>query len=1239
MQSLPRLVGGVFFWACVCGWVGAQDREYVCRFTTAPPAIDGDLTDACWNTAAPSPVFHTLGPAAQEVPSRMKVRFLCDNECLYVAVTAESRPAKTPAAQPEHQRRGTVFDDDSVEVFLHTSPASSDYYHFTLNSDDMARVAHADPKSPSGQGGDAKWTADWKHATKKRLGGWDAEMAIPFKSLSAKPPQGFVWLVKVGSNAPGFPHAMWPQNPTTSFHEPTAVGYLIFRDRNLLLNGNVEGPMGANGVPEGWSFNYHDAEGKGIIRVCETDAPEGRRCIRYEKTTPEMWFPQLWLKPVSVQPHSAYRFSLLVNSGKRFVVRYTLFDAAGKRVRKSGADQVATKGYERRTVSFRVEDDAASLGVGVQLSQTTGVLWADDARLERVNDLEFKRRQSPDAHPHQKLDQLAARRPFKPRAQVMRGDSIQPERVIFKDTGTGATIWRLTDTPGGSTRHFYMEIPPWNCDGSAMVLRSSDWDGRFNVLLSPDGSAMTRLPVSAAGYTWDRKDPDRLYYCKGAGDGKTAAIDCSLKDCKETVLKTFEGDTSVWPVSQDNKYLLIRESFPGAPWSKRSRIHLLSLDGKEDCVLDPKGQIHQLWFTKLPDHSVEFEYEHKGFKTGDYPEGNFMMRPDGSIRRIYGGEGLWAGHRAHSPSGRLMMPGGQLQTVNKLTGEIKPLSNMSSNHQSWETDESWLAASADPYLIRLAADGRGFVQRIGSHNSGIGHSTYWTEAHPAMSPDGTKLGYASSMLGDIDFYFMVMMLPGRPECPAARTGDGKVALNWQPPKHAREIAGYLVYRARHSGGPYEQITRTAVADCGFTDAPLESGAFYYCVTSLERCGLESLKSAEVCTDPSWQGPVRHVFEAEFAPVAALPAMEEFDPGASGLYCMNLGQDKPAKDFSMRFNVPRDGRYSIWLRAKSPDNSFTLACRLDGGPVTKCEDREGGWRWMKLVGGAELAKGGHLLALVPSVPYVLVDQLLVTDDPAPPTGMEAADTTPPPPPTSLSARATGSYSIRFEWQAVDCLDFHHYNLYVSGSPECKALQENLVASPSATSYLHWGLLAGKTYYGRVTAVDRAGNESEPSPVAAISTPPIPGRLFAQWETKWRTRESPQTEVVFESPVETDVVVWTRWQSFETKLGETKDGFGLALDGRSMGHQLIRFGYICVGHGGPVPGDWLWNFTAPLAGGPDAEQFGFHVGKGRHALKLVAGKDSDLECGGIIVTNDLGFMPTGAYTSFLPMRSRE
>ena len=1235
MQRLLRLAGGTVLWACVCGWVGAQDREYVCRFTHVAPAIDGDLTDACWNATEPSPVFYTLGSAAEKVPSRMTVRFLCDDERLYIAVDAESRPGKEPVAQQERQRDGAVFNDDSVEVFLHTSPTGADYYHFALNCDNAVFDAHVDPKATPGQG--AKWNADWAHATRKRPGGWSAEMAIPFKSLGAKPPpQGFVWLVKAGSNAPGYPHAMWPQNPSASFHEPTAVGYLVFRDRSLLANGNVEGPISANGVPEGWSFVYHDAEGKGVIRVSDTGAPEGKRCIRYEKTTAEMWFPQLWLKPVPIQPHSAYQFSLLVNSEKRFVVRYSLFDATGSRVRKSSSEQVPTKGYERRMVSFRVEDDAAQLGVGVQLSQTTGVIWADDARLERVNGLEFKRRQLPDEHRYHKLDRLAARRPFKPRAQVMHGDSIQPERVIFKDSATGSAIWRLTDTPGGSTRHFYMEIPPWNCDGSAIALYSSDWDGKFSVLLSPDASSMAKLPVAAAGYTWDRKDPDRLYYCKGTEDGKTAAIRYSLKDNKETVLGTFGGGASVWPVSQDNKYLLIRESFPNVPWSQRSRVHLLSLDGKENVVLDPKGQIHQLWFTKLPDHSVEFEYEHGGYKPGDYPEGNFMMRTDGSIKRIYGGEGLWAGHRAHSPSGKLMVPGGQLQTVNKLTGEITPLASASSNHQSWETDESWLAASADPHLIRFAADGRGFVHRIGSHNSGIGHSTYWTEAHPAMSPDGTKLGYASSMLGDIDFYFMVMMFPGRPERPTAKADGGNVRLNWQPPKHAREIAGYLVYRSRRSGGPFEQITRTAVADCNFADAPPEPGPFYYCVTSLERCGLESLKSAEICSDPAWHGPVRHVFEAELASVAAPPAMEEFDTSASGLYSMNLGRDKPAKDFTLRFEVPRGGKYSVWLRVKSMDNPFSLACRLDGGVVTMCSDREGGWRWIKLVEGAELATGVHLLGLVPNVPYVSVDQLLVTDDLVQPTGAEAADATPPPSPTHLTACATGSYSIQLEWRAAGCPDFHHFNLYVSESSDCEARQENLIASPSTTSHIHWGLLAGKTYYYRVAAVDRAGNESQPSPIATASTPPIADRVFVKCDIKWITKESPQADVAFESAADTDIVIWTKWQSFETKPSAARESFGLSLDGRSLGSQKIRFGYICVGHGGPVPGHWLWNFTAPQAGGLGTERFGFHVGKGRHILKLTAARDTDFECGGIIITNDLGFMPTDAYTSFMPLR---
>ncbi|NOZ24079.1 MAG: hypothetical protein GXP25_23625 [Planctomycetes bacterium] len=1217
-----------------------KDREYVCRVTKVPPMVDGDLTDVCWAKAQASPVFFTLGPCPERAPERMRIRFLCDDANLYVAVDAHSRPGHVPAAKQERARDDRVFQDDSVELFIHTSPAAKDYYHFMLNCDNAILDAHNDPSLPPEKDVRTQWNPAWKHATKKRSGGWSAEMAIPFKTMAKEPPrQGVVWLVRVGSNASGFPHAMWPKNPTSSFHETACSGYLIFRDRNLLTNGNFEGAVSDKQVPDGWGFAYNDKEGKGVIKLLDTGAPEGKRYVRYEKTTPEKWFPQLWVRPFPIQPHSRYTYSVLVNSKKRFVMRHSLYDAEGKRVKKFSMEQPPTDGYERREITFRIEDNAPLLAVGIQLSQIAGVILVDDVKVERVNGLEFKRTQLPEPHRYHHLEQIAARRPFKPYAQVVEGDRIQSERVIFKDSATGAEIWRITDTPGGATRHFYMEACPWNCDGSRLMLSSSDWGQRFNVLLPPDAGVMQRLPFKSGWFAWDRQDPDRFFYCKSAEGGGSAAVVYSLKDKKETVLRTFKGHAGAWRISEDNKYLLIKEYFPKAPLDQKTKIHLLSLDGKEDIVLDPKGHIHQLWFTKLPDHSVEFEYEHGGYKRGEYPEGNFMMKKNGTITRIYGGEGKWAGHRAHSPSGKLMCPGGRLQIVNKLTGEIRMLGRGRANHQSWEADDSWLAASSGIHLIRFAADGRGFVHRIGSHNSRIGHSTYWAEAHPAMSPDGTKLGYASSMLGDIDFYFIVMMLPGRPAGLTAKTMGRKVQLTWRAPKHAKEIEGYLVYRAKQSGGPFEQIVKTPVSACAFTDTPPGPGPWYYTVSSLERCGLEGLKSNEVCSDPAWPGRVRHTFEAEFAPVTNPPAMEAFDTTASGLYAMNLGRDKPAADFSLPFRVPRKGRYALWLRVKSSDNDFLLTSAIDGHSTATHSGKAGGWRWAKVADSVQLAEGGHTLSLMANIPYVLTDQLVVTDDPkANPSGIEGADTTPPPVPSGLIAEATGRYTVRVQWRPVQCIDFHHYNLYVSESPECRTAQENLVASPSGIPYVDWGRMAGKSYTYRVTAVDRAGNESKPSAATQVSTPPIANRLFVKFDKPWRTKDVKETTIQFDAPIEMDVVVWTKWQSFETKPHGTRGRFDLRIDGKSVGDCLIRFGYICVGHGGPVPGHWLWNFTAPLRGEPGKERFGFRVGKGKHTMTFRVGKGTDLECGGIIVTNDFGFLPSDAYTSFLPMPAR-
>ena len=1215
-----------------------EPREYLCRGTTAPPAIDGNLSDPCWSAAQEPPLFYGLGPYGKPIPGLVRARFLCDDKHLYVAAQVQATQGAVPAARQPRRRDDRVFTDESIELFLHTGPAAADSFHFMINCDNAVldscthSVFRGQEKPALG------WNPAWRHATTKRAGSWCVEMAIPYAAVvDEAPPQGLVWRVRMGHNSEAVGHAMWPRNESASFHEPTCSGYLIFRDRNLVANGNFEGPVDSKGRPSGWGFSYYDKEGKGIIKLWERDAPEGKRCIRYEKTTPEMWFPQLWSGQFRYQPHSTYRYSFLIHSAKGFVVRHSFYNEKGQRVIKRSTTLPSTKGFERRHILVRVEDEAPKLAVGLQLSRTDGVFWVDDVRVERVNGMEFKRKVLPRAHRYHHLERLAERRPFKPYDLVLNGNAMQSERVIFKDTATGAQIWRVSDTPGGSTRHFYMEASPWNRDGSILMLYSREWSKKVNYRFTPDTGAATRLPYATGWFVWDRRDPNVFYVAGRDDEDRTAVFRYTIDDGQRSVLRHYDGTAVVWAVSQDNKYLLIRESFASAPWHKRSMIHLLSIDGKEDIPIDPKGQIHQLWFTKLPDHSVEFEYEHGGYKPGDYPDGNYMMTKDGGKKLIYGGPGRWAGHRAHSPSGVLMVPGGRLQTVNKLTGEIKPLGPGGGNHQTWEADESWLAASSGYNVIRFAADGRDFVQRIGSHNSRIGHSTYWTEAHVEMSPDGTKLGYASSMLGDIDFHFMVMMLPGQPTGLTATRDGQQVRLAWQPPKHAKEIAGYLVYRSRRSGAGYELITPTPAVACSWTDTP-GAGAFYYQVASLERCGLEGLKSSEACADPAWPGAVRHVFECESAPVTKPPAMEAFDTTASGLYAMNLGMDEPATDFAMPFAAPRDGTYALWLRIKSEDNPFTLRATVDKGETEVIPGKPSDWAWLKVADRVSLARGRHSLALVANIPYVLIDQLVVTDQPSPALhGAEGADTTAPAAPRSLTAEAVGRYSVRVKWEIEPGIDFHHVSLYASTSPECEAKQENLVASPAGRSYVHWGLLADTTYHYRLTAADRAGNESAATPVAKAKTAALPFRVFARSDEHWRTRDRASAAITFESQGETNIVVWTKWQSFDSKRHGTKGAFGLKIDGESVGAAGIRFGYICRGHGGPVPGHWLWNHTAPLFERDGRHEFGFRVGPGKHKIEMTrATKKDDLECGGIVVTNDFGFLPQDGYSSFLPMQ---
>ncbi|MCL6579636.1 MAG: S8 family serine peptidase, partial [Candidatus Bathyarchaeota archaeon] len=102
-------------------------------------------------------------------------------------------------------------------------------------------------------------------------------------------------------------------------------------------------------------------------------------------------------------------------------------------------------------------------------------------------------------------------------------------------------------------------------------------------------------------------------------------------------------------------------------------------------------------------------------------------------------------------------------------------------------------------------------------------------------------------------------------------------------------------------------------------------------------------------------------------------------------------------------------------------------------------------------------------------------LVDADEAAP----QPADMTPPGKVTGLTVVTVSQSQLNLSWNANFEEDIHHYNVYRSTSSGFACTPENRIASTVINSYLDIGLAASTTYYYKVTAVDLAGNEGEPS----------------------------------------------------------------------------------------------------------------------------------------------------------------
>jgi len=146
---------------------------------STPPLIDGVLTDACWQTAAPIKSFVLVKTVANTVPQNVWVAH--DAAWLYLAFEVP-HPVPREIRQAVRKTNGPVNTDDSVEIFLDPGTDGAVYFHSMLNAGNV--------RSSKSVAKDVKNYVTiymcnlWQSAAKVTTNGWNAEIAIPLALLA-----------------------------------------------------------------------------------------------------------------------------------------------------------------------------------------------------------------------------------------------------------------------------------------------------------------------------------------------------------------------------------------------------------------------------------------------------------------------------------------------------------------------------------------------------------------------------------------------------------------------------------------------------------------------------------------------------------------------------------------------------------------------------------------------------------------------------------------------------------------------------------------------------------------------------------------------------------------------------------------------------------------------------------------------------------------------------------------------
>ncbi len=166
----------------------------------APPTIDGQVNDVAWQTVAPFTSFTQQDPRQGEpATEKTEVRLLFSKTHVYVSfICFDSDPSTIIVSQA--RRDASLTDTDSVVLVFDTFNDNQNAFVFGTNplgieyDGQVAREGQSSGIAAAGQGGggvgrgtisafNPNWDGDWVVRAGITERGWEAEMAIPLKTL------------------------------------------------------------------------------------------------------------------------------------------------------------------------------------------------------------------------------------------------------------------------------------------------------------------------------------------------------------------------------------------------------------------------------------------------------------------------------------------------------------------------------------------------------------------------------------------------------------------------------------------------------------------------------------------------------------------------------------------------------------------------------------------------------------------------------------------------------------------------------------------------------------------------------------------------------------------------------------------------------------------------------------------------------------------------------------------------